>query len=420
MKLKYFIFILFCQLSNIISAQNENEILQYWNFGNDLFEQKRYEDAVTIYTNAIDFEPKDQKTTSKLYESRGLSYFFLKNDSLALQDFNTAIITDSTNRNAHSILVYVLLGTRDLQQAIDAGLYAISCIGEDYHIRTNIGFAYYYLKEISNAIQQFTFAINTGCANNEAYTMRGYCYADLKKLDKAKDNFDKAFNYEEDYLSHKAYGWYYRHIGNYEQAIYHYKMALSFESNFDCYKLLAFTLIENNNEFESIFYLDSALAIYPSAHLYHNRANSYADIGEYDKALLNYETSLELDSLSDENTYLNRAYRVWFDLKKYKLAKQDLLISISINDSNDYAWNNLGYANFKLGDLNEGLLNVKKSIKLNPENSYSYKNLALIYYKKENIEQAKLNANKALDLDYPYKDDGEFLKLLKKLDITPN
>ena len=85
------------------------------------------------------------------------------------------------------------------------------------------------------AIKEYTFAINFGCKNNYAYIRRGYSFANLNDLINAKINFDKAFNYEEGYYSHEAYGWDYRHISNYKKTIINYKAALSYKSTYNCY-----------------------------------------------------------------------------------------------------------------------------------------------------------------------------------------
>lgn len=107
----------------------------------------------------------------------------------------------------------------------------------------------------------------------------------------------------------------------------------------------------------------------PSA--YNERALVYMELEEFDSAISDYNMILEHSNLFVEYPVL-RAYTI----------------------------NNLGYAQYKAGDVSEGLDNINKAIGLEPSNSYAYKNRAEVLISQKKLVEGCVDLEKAKDLGF--------------------
>lgn len=80
-----------------------------------------------------------------------------------------------------------------------------------------------------------------------------------------------------------------------------------------------------------------------------------------------------------------------------------------------YPWNNLGYANFKLGNNEKAIELINKSIEIDKGNAYAYRNLGLIYLSNQNKDGAKINFQKALRFGYTKLHGTEVQNLIDKI-----
>ncbi len=95
---------------------------------------------------------------------------------------------------------------------------------------------------------------------------------------------------------------------------------------------------------------------------------------------------------------------VYFNMKEFKLAKEEFKKTIKLAPDRGEAWNNLGlcYYNLKNIDLAKNSFEKAMSIQtyLTPE--YPAYNLARLYYDQKNYKQAKLFLKKALEFNWRY------------------
>ena len=104
---------------------------------------------------------------------------------------------------------------------------------------------------------------------------------------------------------------------------------------------------------------------------YEERALVYIKLEEFDSAISDYSMILQHSNL----------------FVKYPVLKA-------------YTINNLGYAQYKAGNISEGLKNINKAIDLEPSNPYAYKNRAEVLISEDNVVEGCINLKKAKELGF--------------------
>ena len=131
-----------------------------------------------------------------------------------------------------------------------------------------------------------------------------------------------------------------------------------------------------------------------AAQIYNNRGSVNVSVGQYNRALLNYNRAVELNPDFAE-AYNNReiAYR---NLDQLEKAVADYSKAIELNPNFDEAYNNRGIANVKLGRIQQAVTDYDKAIELNPKLAEAYNNRANAYVRLRRFEQAISDYTKAI------------------------
>jgi len=160
--------------------------------------------------------------------------------------------------------------------------------------------------------------------------------------------------------------------------------------------------------------LDRAIELQKDyAAAYYVRAICYGELGEMNKANIDFSKVLELNPNYKE-VFVNRAYYVKAQNNDFEGAIEDYnkFIELNNNGNNAFAFNNRGFAKYKLGHYAEALKDIDNSIKIDSQNSYAYKNRALILVALDSLDNACVNLNKAIELGYSANYDDEVQKLI--------
>lgn len=223
-------------------------------------------------------------------------------------------------------------------------------IKSDYVLANNyIGYTYRVKKEYEKAKDIFTKSIEMDSENSYAYYMRGYTYfKNLKNRTQAKKDFLKALEIKPNYAKPAEYmGDILYDEGKLEEATKYYDIAI--EANPD----------------DSYLYYSRALSIYSEDGLY--------------AALSDIETVIELGG---EDWYLSQAYtfRGLYYLQQLGNvglidAMSDFQKAIELDSKNAYAYNNMGTAYIRMGDLSLAIEYIEKAIELNPNEPIFQENL---------------------------------------------
>lgn len=98
-----------------------------------------------------------------------------------------------------------------------------------------------------------------------------------------------------------------------------------------------------------------------------NRAGAYFRMGDYERALAEYDRALELDP-EDDNNFVRRG-NVYLRMSDYERAIFELDRAIEINPDNDRAYLTRGNAYLALGDYDRALNDYDRAIEINPDSS---------------------------------------------------
>jgi tetratricopeptide (TPR) repeat protein len=151
------------------------------------------------------------------------------------------------------------------------------------------------------------------------------------------------------------------------------------------------------------------------AEAFYVRALCYGELGELSKAALDFNKVLELKPDYKE-VYLNRAYYIKTAKNDFEGAIKDYTQFIKLNEGGNsaFAFNNRGFAKYKLERYADALMDIDSSIKIDPKNSFAYKNKALIHIALDSNDKACMNLSKAIELGYQADSDDEVQRLIQE------
>jgi tetratricopeptide (TPR) repeat protein len=123
-----------------------------------------------------------------------------------------------------------------------------------------------------------------------------------------------------------------------------------------------------------LFFLFSCVK---GAAFYARRGNDYANKGQYDEAISNYNKALEI------NPRLAEAYEsrgIAYGKKgQCNQAISDYTKALEINPRDVWAYNNRGFAYGERGQYDEAISDYNKALEINPSDPLAYNNLAWLF-----------------------------------------
>ena len=134
-----------------------------------------------------------------------------------------------------------------------------------------------------------------------------------------------------------------------------------------------------------------------------NRGYAYANKGDYDRAITDYNKAIELDP-KYVHAYNMRGMAYADHKKDYDRAITDYNKAIELDPKYVHAYNNRGraYADNKK-DYDRAITDYNKAIELDPKYAYAYNNRGRVYaYNKKDYDRAITDYNRAIELDPKY------------------
>lgn len=158
--------------------------------------------------------------------------------------------------------------------------------------------------------------------------------------------------------------------------------------------------IELENEFSDAYYV---------------RALCYGNLKKYDKALVDFNKVIEINP-NYKDAYINRGFYVLEKTGDFEGAINDYNKFLELNGDGDnaFAYNNRGYAKYKLNDLEGAMNDIQESITTNPENPLVYKNRALVYISLDSLDLACQDFGQANILGFSENYGSEVNELIAK------
>ena len=154
----------------------------------------------------------------------------------------------------------------------------------------------------------------------------------------------------------------------------------------------------NKGDFDSaIADYDKALELKPDdADVFYNRGNSHEKKGEIDKAIADYDKAIELKP-DDGYAFYNRgfAYENKGDFDS-AIANFDKALELKPDDGDAFGNRGLAYAN--KGDFDRAIADYNKAVEIYPDYEAAFFNRGLAYENKGDFDRAIADLDKALEL----------------------
>jgi len=161
---------------------------KYMNSGNKYFSQKRYDEAVIEYRNALQVDPQ----FAEAYYRLGLSFLQLGQWVPAGQSFSRAVAIDPENADAHLRLGNILLGVGQYADARAQGDEVLQRNPQNADAHILLGQILVQQKNFPDAKKEFELALKIVPESPVAYTDLGLAELMNREFDDAEANFQKA------------------------------------------------------------------------------------------------------------------------------------------------------------------------------------------------------------------------------------
>ncbi len=359
----------------------------YHNRGYTLYAMGKYEEAIADYAKALEYakEQNDLESAEMTYNNRGRTYFKKCKYKMAIDDYSSAIELNQNNAEAFTNrgVSFELIGNLDqaiadhnraieLSEEIERGsdLHAICHVNRgntwvkksafkkaitDYNkavdLGANLAQAYNGIGHVQFLKQQYDEAITTLTkaielsekskeyeTRTQAYYNRGLAYEMRNIPDKSIRDYDKVIEFDRNRA--EAYGGRGRiqvQLGDYDNAIADFNMAIKLYENYDNKKKLAET--------------------------YNNRGSAQILKGDINNATADFRKSVKIDP---------------------ELLK---------------GWLNLAHTYLRNGSMEEANMALQNCVRLEPTNAVTWYNLACTYARCDKQDKAIEALKQSLELD---------------------
>ncbi len=286
---------------------------------------------VQILNRKISASPED----ASLYYQRASVYRMLEKDSLALRDLEKTISLDTTKAFYFSAIGDLLFDKKDISGSVKWFQRAISIDPNDETAHLKIANILLYSKDYKGAFAQINAVLLQNVYNAEAYFLKGLCYKDMGKIDKAISSFQTAVQTEPKYydafiqlgLLHAkkkdplALQYYdnairvdsMNHEAHYAKAMYHqtqnrfkeakevFKDALSIDRDYaEAHYNIGWMLLQQDSTEKAKREFERVIAIDPdNARAYYNRGLCNEILQDYEQSIADYEQALVFDPKFD-------------------------------------------------------------------------------------------------------------------------
>ncbi len=192
-----------------------------------------------------------------------------------------------------------------------------------------------------------------------------------------------------------------------------------FPQNLDVLNSLIFTEERTFNHAGVIALCDHILSFSePEWSVLSSKGKAYERMGNYEEAILSYESAINLGNLHDiELSLLHMDIGYTYSLQKDFATAKTFLEKALNYDDNPHTLHHLAWVEYNLGNTDTAFELLKTSISLEPDNSYAFKVAAKINLLQHNNEAAISNLQEAKALGYEIEYGQEVNEMLQKLGV---
>lgn len=295
-------------------------------------------------------------------------YYENKDYDAAITEYLKAIKADHKNPEYYNGLGEAYTDKEQYEEAIEAYTKAIKLAAkksaqEKAKYYDNRGVAYYYQKKYTQAIGDYTQAIGFEDDNPEHYCNRGVAYYYLNELPKAEQDYLKALELNPNHLD-------------------------------TLINMAELALTQNDDKGVIEYYTKVLKFDRQNLQAYNNRACAYERTGEYEKALADMKTAIDI---MPDMAVLRRNYATsCMNLHKYPEALENLQRAVEIKDSKRHESYLLkAMCEMETGDYQAALADINSAKELSPGKTIYDWYYASLYEKQGNYELALKYYNRA-------------------------
>jgi tetratricopeptide (TPR) repeat protein len=307
---------------------------------------------------------------SDYYKGVGEGFAFLKNQEMAVKNFERALSIDDRDILLYTKLVLAYIDLGNIDKVIDV-----------YYKAVNISVTYNY------AILRTTALALKGKGMN----------GELERLYQAASEFESP-----EAVYYEKLGAAFTVLREYERAIKSYEKALQFDKkNVNTYKNLALLYIQEKQPGEAIrVYSDAVTVSEDYVYIVKDIASEMKKKGMKKELSNLYQAAYKFKT--DNPTYYKELGYAFSKLKEYSRATSTFKKVVELAPGDHRAFEQQGVAFRKKGDYDSAINSYKESIRLNPKNASIYNKLAIAYGRKGDFQGAKESYKKAIELDPDY------------------
>ncbi len=134
-----------------------------------------------------------------------------------------------------------------------------------------------------------------------------------------------------------------------------------------------------------------------NANLHFNRGLLYNYKGDYNKALLDFNKALDLDSDIEDKILLNRGLS-YEKLQQFDNALADFESAIELKPNNAKAFYKRGVINYRMNNFEEAIDDFSEVISIQDDNAIAHYNRGMALYKVEKIKEACVDFQRSCQL----------------------
>ncbi|MFC1852102.1 tetratricopeptide repeat protein [candidate division CSSED10-310 bacterium] len=405
--------IIFWLLFSILSIQTvlygqessiKSQALDHYNRGITLFEQKKYEEALDEYRQALNLNPE----FSDAWNNQGIALMRLQNYAAAIDSFQKAIL----HKHEHSAEIYLNLaytytqqgdmvsGLKSAHQALEKGLEG------ELKVRAlfQIGTIHFKAKQFDEALQYFRKIVDDYPKNTKALFNMGIIYYAQNQFDEALKSYTDAIKSDKNFarkssLVHLHLGIIYLEKHDYQKAIAHFKIGYKINEELRFLPALA-RAYEALNQPQNALKILSLLVKKEPLNIQNNKllADFYFRHSEDQDSLRVYLKVLELEPEPDTQLYTNLG-ALYYRLGHYRQAEEVYRKVLNQEPSQSSIQTKLGNVLFTQGNYDSALDAYEKAAEIDPAALIPQFNVAQVLLKMNKPEAAAARFESLLQKD---------------------
>jgi len=370
-----------------------------------LIELEEYQKAIDGFTKSLDLKLPAQY---KAFFQRGVCHRKVNKLDESIADLKQAIGLDPSSADAfnHLGLSYVEVRIFEEAKKMFASAIEFDCCARYLN---NRGLACYHMSQYEEAIQDFSAALETEPENASIHfnlgNTRFQLGCDLQHPDairlryhrEALVDYQAAILLEPDnptYLHHKGLA--YQGCGMVREAISYYEEALKRDASHHPSRFHLGIMYHMDCQFERALEAFNG-GVPPDEALHEARGIVYRDMGDYRRALADFDAVLDLEPTKGKHRY-NRG-KVYHMMGQEQDAIEDLSRAIELGSTEAAVYSERGLAWRALGNMAQAVVDLSSAIEADGMDKLYWSNRAQCLFEQGLYDRAEADLTRALQLE---------------------